>query len=52
MECGCPECAGKEHKKKILFGAMVFFIGAAIFNAMIAGVIHLTLHAKEVCAKE
>jgi hypothetical protein len=52
MGCGCPECAGKEHKKKILFGAMVFFIWAAILNAMIAGAIHLILHAKDVCTKE
>jgi hypothetical protein len=50
--CGCPACAGMEHKKKILFGAMVFFIGIAIFNAMIAGAIHMILHAKELCAKE
>jgi hypothetical protein len=50
--CGCPACADMEHKKKILFGAMVFFIAMAIFNAMIAGAIHIILHAKELCAKE
>ncbi len=46
MGCGCPACMGMEHKKKILFGAMVFFIAMAIFHAMIAGIIHIILHAK------
>jgi hypothetical protein len=52
MGCGCPACTGIEHKKKMLFAAMIFFMMMAIFNAMIAGAIHLIIHAKELCAKE
>lgn len=51
MGCGCTECMGMEHKKKVLFMAMVFFIMMAIFNAMIAGVLHIILHAKELFMK-
>ncbi len=52
MGCGCPACAGAERKKKILFGAMIFFGIMAIFNALLAGLIHLILHATGICEKE
>jgi hypothetical protein len=45
--CGCPACLGAaEHKKKLLF-AIVFFCAMAVFNAIVAGIIHLVLHAVE-----
>ncbi len=52
MGCGCPACAGMERKKKILFGAMILFGVMAIFHAMMAGIIHLILHGKDVCTQE
>ncbi len=52
MGCGCPECMGRGDRKKKLFIAMVFFIGMAIFHGMIAGILHIALHGKEVCKRE
>jgi hypothetical protein len=51
-ECGCPMCAGAMGHKKKLLVAMVFFGLMAIFNVMIAGFIHLILHAIEVKKEE
>lgn len=51
MGCGCPECTGHEECKKKLFAAMIFFVMMAIANAIIAGLIHLKLHAKELFSK-
>jgi len=42
---GCPVCAGAMAHRKKLVAAMVFFGLMAICNAMIAGAIHLLLHA-------
>ena len=44
--CGCPMCSGAYRKKKMLC-AMFFFCMMAILNGLIAGMIHLKLHAKE-----
>jgi hypothetical protein len=51
-EGGCPTCAAIMGHKKKLLAAMVFFGLMAIFNAMIAGFIHLVLHAIEVKKEE
>lgn len=50
MKCGCPMCAGRDIKKKLLL-AMVLFCILAIVNAMIAAAIHLKLHARELFHK-
>jgi hypothetical protein len=46
--CGCPACAGVMQHKKKLFMAMVLFGMMAICNAMVAGIIHIILHAIEI----
>jgi hypothetical protein len=46
--CGCPMCAGAMAHRKKLLAVMVFFGLMAICNAMIAGAIHLLLHAIEI----
>ncbi len=43
--CGCPICTGAAAHKKKLLAAMVFFCLMAIFNGIIAGAIHVILHA-------
>ncbi|WP_128859970.1 hypothetical protein [Methanocella paludicola] len=49
--CGCPMCAGAMAHRKKLVAAMVFFGVMAVCSAMIAGAIHLLLHAIA-CRKE